>query len=102
MTNKYEQYHATALRPFVFDEDMVNPRDVAMRDNDELVINSIVAHEGDPKHLKSLRFLVRWEGYTDADNTWEPWKTLRLTEQLHLYLRANGLKRLIPKNLEDS
>ena len=101
VTNAYEKYHSKALRPFVYDDELVNPRDVAMRDNDEYVIEAILAHDGDPKQLRTLKFLVKWLGYPDSENTWEPWKTLRLTQQLHLYLRANGLQRLIPKNLEE-
>jgi hypothetical protein len=101
VTNAYEKYHSKALRPFVYDDELVNPRDIAMRDNDEYVIEAILAHDGDLKQLRTLKFLVKWLGYPDSENTWEPWKTLRLTQQLHLYLRANGLQRLIPKNLEE-
>ena len=85
---------------FEFDPDLVNPRDVAIRDNDEYVIETILQHRGDPKQLRSLTFLVKWLGYPDSENSWEPWSNLRLTEQLHLYLRTNGLQRLIPRNIE--
>ena len=101
VTGNTEDYHVTALRPFIYDDELVNPRDVALVDKQEFVIESILAHTGNPKSLKSLRFLVKWLGYPDSDNTWEDWKTLRLTLQLHHYLRAHGLARIIPKNLED-
>ena len=100
VTNKFEKFHKTSLRVFEFDPDLVNPRDVAMRDNDEYIIETILQHRGDPKKLRSLTFLVKWLGYPDSANSWEPWSNLRLTEQLHLYLRANGLQRLVPRNLE--
>jgi hypothetical protein len=100
VTNKFGKYHKTSLRMFEFDPDLVNPWDVAIRDNDEYIIETILQHRGDPKKLRSLVFLVKWLGYPDSANSWEPWSNLRLTEQLHLYLRANGLQRLIPRNIE--
>ena len=101
VTSTFEKYHSTALRTFEYDDDLVNPRDVALRDNEEYVIEAIQAHKGDPSKLSSLTFKVKWLGYPDSESTWEPWKNLRLTQQLHLYLRANGLRRLIPKSIAE-
>ena len=44
-----------------------------------------------------MKFLVRWQGYTPSDDTWEPWKTLRNIPSLHAYLIGVGLARLVPK-----
>eukprot|EP01032_Pedospumella_encystans_P000352 gene352-393_t len=41
-------------------------------------------------------FKVRWQGYTEEDDSWEPYKFLRDTEQLHAYLRANRMVSYIP------
>ena len=46
-----------------------------------------------------MKFFVKWKGYDDPkENTWEPWKTLRLVDKLHDYLEQNNMKNLIPKD----
>ena len=49
------------------------------------------------KKISSLTFEVKWTGYDEENNTWEPWKSLRDTEQLHDYLYKNGLASLVPR-----
>ena len=44
-----------------------------------------------------MKFRVRWLGYDETHDTWEPWDHLRHNAKLHEYLRANKMKRLIPK-----
>jgi hypothetical protein len=63
----------------------------------EFHIDSILSHRGDWKRVSTLDFLVRWTGYDDSHNLWLPWKELRLTQQLHDYLRAQGKESLIPR-----
>ena len=84
------------LRPFYFDEASVDPRDIARRDTQEFTFDSIVDHRGDLSKKSALEFKVRWLGYDASDDTWEPWKSLRNSAALHLYLRDSGLSRLIP------
>ena len=67
-----------------------------MRDNNELVVERILAHTGNLKKRKLMKFKVKWAGYEDV--TWEEWKNVRLVDKLHDYLRANGMKALIPTN----
>ena len=50
----------------------------------------------DVARLKTLAFHLKWKGYDESFNSWEPWKNLRETEQFHHYLIANGILRLIP------
>jgi hypothetical protein len=47
----------------------------------------------------TLSFLVKWLGYNDIYNSWEPWKNVRITDEAHVYLRANNMEKLIHKNL---
>ena len=51
------------------------------------IIDSITSHRGNWSNLLSMQFLVKWSGYSPADDTWEPWSSLRRTIQLHDYLR---------------
>ena len=56
-----------------------------------------MSHIGDFKRKSTLQFLVKWLGYDESENTYEPWKQLRNTEQLHAYLIRSGLQNQIPK-----
>ena len=56
---------------------------------------------GDPKRVTTLKFLIKWLGYDDTHNTWEPWKEVRDVEVLHTYLRANNLTKIIPKKFSN-
>jgi hypothetical protein len=57
--------------------------------------------KGDIKRVSSLTFHVKWLGYDDTHNTWEPWKEVRDVEILHTYLRANNLTKIIPKKFSN-
>jgi transposase InsO family protein len=97
VTYKHEEYNSTQLRPFNYDPERVNLQDVASRDKKEFIIDHIVSHTGDFKSKKTLQFLVKWLGYEDSENSYEPWKELKNTEQLHAYLIRSGLQAQIPK-----
>jgi hypothetical protein len=99
ITNEQEDVHVTNLKPFLYDADRVDPRVIAMGDAREFQIEKVLAHDGDTKRVSTLSFKVRWLGYDESNDSWEPWKELRLTTQLHDYLRANKLASLIPKSI---
>ena len=99
-TNKDETYHATALRPFYYDILTTDPRDVAIRDNQEFVVESIVEHRGDKRRKSEMEFKIRWQGYNPEEDTWGTWKDLRLVPKLHDYLREHNMASLVPSNLE--
>ena len=101
VTEDLEDYHVTRLREFRYDERFVDPRDIALRDRDEYFVEKILAHRGDIGRLKTLVFQVKWRGYDESFNSWEPWKNLRETEVLHRYLLANGMQRLIPAKFRE-
>ena len=96
-----EDYHVTRLREFRYDDRFVDLRDIALRDVDEYYVERILAHSGNPTKLKTLQFHVKWRGYDESANTWEPWKNLRETEKLHHYLISKGLQKLIPAKFRD-
>jgi transposase InsO family protein len=88
--------HVTNLRPFYFDIQYTNPRDVATIDKCEFVVEKILDHKGDFKAKSTLEFLVKWKGYADEDNSWETWKELMHVTALHEYLRSKNLAKYIP------
>jgi hypothetical protein len=102
---KEEVYLVTDLQPFLFDPNVVDPRVVARNSVDEFDVHSIVDIRGQRhknKWMKSkVEFLVKWTGYDDTHNTWEPYSGVRNTAQLHKYLREHKLLYLLPKDAEE-
>jgi Chromo (CHRromatin Organisation MOdifier) domain len=101
-TLKEKEYHSTQLKEFIFNPNRVSPLDVARKDYLEFFIEEILHHTGNTNRLSTLNFKVKWQGYDDTYNSYEPWKNLRSTEQLHLYLIRQNLKHLIPKQHQAS
>ena len=96
LTSKNFDVHVTKLTPFNYDTTRTDPKTIAMDDEQEFLIESVIAHRGDRTRRKTLEFLVKWHGYADDANSWEPYCNLRDTDQLLVYLRQNQLKSLIP------
>ena len=97
VTDKLEKFHLTLLRPFRYSETHVNPREVALRDTNEFVVERIVDHRGDMIHMSDMEYLVKWLGYDDSENRWLPHAELRDNSVLHEYLRNSNLRHLIPR-----
>jgi hypothetical protein len=96
--NKVDEVHVSRLRPFLYDPEHVDPQAIALADKQTFIVEAVRRHEfGTPGKPTTMRFLVKWEGYPECENTWEPWKNLRLNVKLHQYLRANDLAELVPK-----
>ena len=94
--------HVNRLHPYLYDEMRHDPRDAALRDENEFEVEAILNHSGTPKKRVDMKFLVKWKGYDEpSSNTWEPWANVRLVGELHKYLRNNNMKSLVPKNLHD-
>ena len=105
VNNKLEQFHIKNMRPFLYDEAMTNPVEVALADTQAWIVDKIVDHKGKlhPTTPKAnLSFLVKWKGFGDDANTWEPWSGLRNNEALHLYLRHLGKTSIIPTQFKHS
>ena len=99
-TKKEKEYHSTQLKKFIFNPIRTSPSDVARKDYLEFFVESILSHTGNTKILSTLEFKVKWLGYDETHNSFEPWKNLRNTEQLHQYLLTQNLKHLIPKQFQ--
>ncbi len=65
------------------------------------IVEQLIDHRGNLKRRSELEFRVKWLGYDEEDNTWEPFKFLRQVPRLHDYLRGKkGLNGLIPKEFK--
>jgi len=100
ITDARTDVHISRLKPFLFDPTKTDPRDVALLDAGEFEIDKILDHDGDPSRKLEMQFLVKWKGFDESHNSWEPWKHLYNTSQLHLYLRQKKMARLIPQHLK--
>ena len=84
------------MKPFVFDAALVDPLDIARRDQMEFFIEKISDHRGKLGHRKSLQFFVSWIGYDQSYDSWEPYANLHDSTHLHSYLREKNLTQLRP------
>jgi transposase InsO family protein len=102
ISHKSELVHVTDIRPFNYDPNMTDPATVARKDIiSETLIERILEHSGDVKKRTTLDFKVRWEGQPATNDLWLQYKELRDNEQLHTYLRANGMSNLIPEKFNE-
>ncbi len=101
VTMKSSKHHIKELTPFRWNAELVDPREVALTDRDEFVIEKVIDHRGDLTKKSSLTFKVRWQGYSAEEDTWEPWSQLRDTEALHVYLRSINKGNMIPKKFQN-
>ena len=83
------------LKPFVFDAALTDPLDVARHDYMEYFIDKILEYIGNLKKKTETEFLVSWLGYAQEHNSWEPYKALRDSEQLHAYTTEHKSRFLI-------
>jgi hypothetical protein len=96
LTGKNFDTHISNLVPFNYDTTRTDPKVVAMHDQEEFVIQEVLAHRGEKSRRKTMEFKIRWEGFGPEFDTWEPYANLRDTDELLLYLNRNRLKSLIP------
>ena len=81
----------SGMKPFIFDSALVDPLDIARRDQMEFFIKKILDHRGKLNQRKSLQYLVSWMGYDESYDSWEPFANLRNSTHLHSYLREKNL-----------
>jgi hypothetical protein len=83
--------HIHNLRTFIYDPIRANPLTVAQHNE------SILGYRGNRNRRSTLQFNVRWSGFYDSSDSWEPYKALMHVDKLHDYLRTNAMKTLIPR-----
>jgi Chromo (CHRromatin Organisation MOdifier) domain len=101
-TNKEKRYHSTQIKTIFFNPLRTIPTDVSRKDYFEFFIETISQHSGDIKRLSTLIFKVKWLGYDETYNSWEPWANIGEMKILHLYLIVNNMKQTIPNKFKDN
>ena len=91
---KEETVNVKRLKEYLLDGD-TDPQQVANQANQQFPVERIISHTGNPNYRAKMKFKVKWLGYEEP--TIEPWsKQLSHLEVMHVYLRANKLKQMIP------
>jgi hypothetical protein len=85
--------HIHNLRSFNYDPARTRPLEVAHHNEQEFVVEAI---NSDRHKRSTMEFRVRWAGFGETCDSWEPYKALLHVDKLHNYLRANAMKSLIP------
>ena len=101
-TNKEKEYHSTQMKEFIFNPLRTIPSDVSRKDYLEFFIETILSHSGNPKRISTLKFKIKWLGYDDTYNSWEPWSSLRQMEILHKYLIEHNMSNIIPRKFREN
>jgi hypothetical protein len=85
VTGSISEHHVTQLKPFYYDPKFVQPLNIAARDHNEYIVESILDHRINDDHSISLH--IAWEGYDDSFNTWEPIENFLEVEKFHDYCK---------------
>jgi hypothetical protein len=99
VTGTTSEAHLMHLKPFYYDPDYVTPINIAAKDNNEFVIESILDHGEDEGN--NMLWKIRWQGYDESEDTWEPYQNLKDVELFHNYcLSIPSLHRYLPQHLK--
>ena len=100
--------HAKLLRPYHYDHDFLDPKIVAQHAQNEFVVGEILDIRGTYTARKATKFqrtglevLVRWAGYDESNDSWEPYKALRFNDKFLEFCRNTKREYLIPASLEE-
>jgi hypothetical protein len=88
INHKTKWIHVKYLQPFVYNPQTTNPEEVALHDDNSYFVEEILDYKGSKSRKNTLMFKVRWQGYSEEADTWEPWKNLRSNYQLHKFLAS--------------
>jgi hypothetical protein len=79
---KETSQHVSMLK--LFDSSRSDPMVIAATDNDEYVVEAIIAHKGKTK--RNLTFRVRWTGYPPSQDSWLRYRDVKDLEALDVYV----------------
>jgi len=67
----------------------IPPAEVALRDSDAFVVESVIDHIGSHKRKSELFFRVRWLGYGSEEDTWLVHRKVKYLAALDTYLQSH-------------
>ncbi len=87
MDMKNRDVHVTLLKAYEHDPEHTDPRQVALTDKQQFIVEEIRRHFGTPLNKSIFRFVVKWQDYPESENTILYWRDLVHNKKLHDYLR---------------
>mgnify|MGYP005677371121 FL=1 len=84
------QAHKAELKPYNM-RATERAEEVAVVDRNEYIVDNLLSHRKRSgrnrasKRLIDLEFLVHWEGFEDAENTWEPYEGIKHLDAFKSY-----------------
>ena len=96
-SSKMEDFHVKLLRRYRYNPQYHDPVVAATADRQTFVVETILGHRFVPnRQIRSnMQVLVKWAGYEDSENSWEPYANSATVKIFHDYLREHGLQRLL-------
>jgi hypothetical protein len=77
LTHKVTDTHVSNLCEFRYDSSSnMDPVEVAARNAGEFFMDRISEHRGKTQKRTNMGFLVSWKGYSQKNDTWEPYKAV--------------------------
>src|SRR6266850_2405165 len=93
----HDVFHASLLSPYhetqAHGPNFSRPPPDLIDGEEEYKVERIAAHRYHGKS-QSLQYLIKWKGYPEADNTWEPADQIHAPDLLKTYHRHNPLERI--------
>ena len=105
LNRKILSLHPAHLHPFVVDTTRINHNSIAQQVAGEFVVEKVLKINGHINHKTGkyyktgLECHIRWLGYDESEDSWEPYKELRYNDQFIEYCKTHNLHYLIPKNV---
>ena len=90
----HDVFHASLLTPYRETDahglNFTRPPPELIGGEEEYEVESISAHRYFGRK-KQLQYLIRWKGYSSADDTWEPQSQVHAPDAIQAYHRRNPL-----------
>ena len=86
-TNIHRDIHVSEIKGFRTTEGM-DPATLTEVEEDLYVVEEVIQHK---LQNKKLSFLIKWEGYDDSRNSWEPLEGVQKVAKIQEYIRRNNL-----------
>ena len=101
--NIHNVFHASLLSPYhettAHGPNFSRPPPDLIKGEEEYEVERIISHR---RHGRSrtLQYLIKWKGYPESDNTWEPHDQVHAPELLKTYHRQNPLQGIKGRSIK--